>query len=70
MFLASAVQNRLDDKSSPHMKIAQKQLFNKYQHDISSGRLWNLSDTGFRNYSEYEEDGILLYIFAAIGATN
>lgn len=64
------LKNCLDAKSSPYMKVAQRQLFNYYQQEISRGRLWNLCDTGFRNYSQFEEDGILLYLFAAIGTTN
>ncbi len=42
-------------------------LFNFYQYSISQGYRHPLSDTGFRVYSQFEEDGILLYIFAAIG---
>lgn len=60
----------LNAKSSPYLKVVQRQLFNYYQHEISSGRLWDLRETGFRNYSQFDEDGILLYIFAAIGTTN
>lgn len=55
-------------KSSPQVKINQRMLFNFYQYAISQGHRFNLADTGFRNYSQFEEDGILLYIFAAIGA--
>lgn len=61
---------RLAEKSSPLMKVTQRHLFNYYQHEVAAGRTWNLGDTGFRNFSEYEEDGVLLYIFAAIGTTN
>lgn len=64
------VKNRLEARASPDLKVAQRQLFNYYQHEVRRGRLWDLGDTGFRNYSQFEEDGILLYIFAAIGATN
>ncbi|HOW44045.1 MAG TPA: hypothetical protein PK919_02605 [Candidatus Aminicenantes bacterium] len=48
--------------------MAQRHLFNYYQNEIRCGRFWKLSDTGFRNFSQFEEDGMLLYIFAAIGA--
>ncbi len=30
----------------------------------------NFDEVGFRRYSEFEEDGILLYLFAIIGTTN
>lgn len=45
-------------------------LFNFYQYAISQGYRYPLPDTGFRVYSQFEEDGILLYIFAAIGVEN
>lgn len=63
-------KTRLEAKASPQLKIIQRQLFKQYQEDINNGRLWDISETGFRNYSQFEEDGILLYIFAAIGAEN
>jgi hypothetical protein len=55
-------------KSAPQVKINQRLLFVLYQYGMSQGHRFNLSDTGFRNFSQFEEDGILLYIFAAIGA--
>lgn len=42
-------------------------LFNFYQYAVNQGFRFPLTDTGFRVYSQFEEDGILLYIFAAIG---
>jgi hypothetical protein len=61
---------RRDDKSSTRMKVAQRHLYNYYQNEIRRGMRWDLGDTGFRNCSQFEEDGILLYIFAAIGMNN
>ncbi|HOQ41347.1 MAG TPA: hypothetical protein PLG94_04080 [Smithellaceae bacterium] len=55
-------------KCSPAIKVSQRQLYNFYQYAIANGHLFDISDTGFRNYSQFEEDGILLYIFAAIKA--
>ena len=66
----SLYQSSLDTKCAPCVKVAQRQLFNYYQKEISGGNILNLCDTGFRNYSQFEEDGLLLYIFAAIGMTN
>ena len=57
----------LKDNCSPAVKVAQRHLFNYYQRELSSGKRWRLRDTGFRNYSMHEEDGMLLYIFAAVG---
>ena len=37
---------------------------------MSRGRQTGLPDVGFRRFSEFEEDGLLLYIFAMVGATN
>ena len=54
-------------KNSPYIKINQRMLYNFYRYSISQGGRFQLSDTGFRVYSQFEEDGILLYIFAAIG---
>jgi hypothetical protein len=63
-------QAYLHAKNSPQVKINQRMLFNFWQYSISQGHRFSLSDTGFRAYSQFEEDGILLYIFAAIGAIN
>jgi len=62
-----ASQFSLQSKNSPQVKINQRMLFNFYSYSISQGFRYPLSDTGFRVYSQFEEDGILLYIFAAIG---
>jgi hypothetical protein len=60
-------QANLQAKNSPQVSINQRMLFNFYQYSIRRGHRFPLSDTGFRVYSQFEEDGILLYIFAAIG---
>jgi len=61
------LQANLQAKNSPQVKINQRMLFNFYRHSTSQGYRFPLSDAGFRVYSQFEEDGILLYIFAAIG---
>ncbi len=61
------LQANLQAKNSPQVKINQRMLFNFYRYSISQGHRFPLSDTGFRVYSQFEEDGILLYVFAAIG---
>jgi len=45
-------------------------LYHYYRQAIQEGKRFSLNDTGFRVFSQFEEDGILLYIFAAIGMGN
>lgn len=61
-------QTALQDKNSPQVKINQRMLFNFYLYAISWGFRFPLAEPGYRVFSQFEEDGILLYIFAAIGA--
>lgn len=56
------------DRYSPEVKIAQRHLQHFYRCAIAKGHRFQISDTGFRNFSQFDEDGILLYLFAAIGA--
>jgi len=52
--------------------VAQKTLIQQYRLLASRGNEWlpNLRDVGFRKYSQFEEDGILLYIFSLIPPIN
>lgn len=52
-------------------QITQRQLFFHYQNLKSQHlHLPRFSDTGFRVYSQNDEDGLLIFIFALIGFTN
>lgn len=52
-------------------QIAQRQLFFYYQSLKKQGLpLPSFGDTGLREYSQADEDGLLLYIFSLIGFTN
>jgi len=67
--LVSIIASRaqLQCKNSPQVKINQRMLYHFYRQAIAQGHCFQLSDTGFRVFSQFEEDGILLYIFSAIG---
>lgn len=65
-FNALREENRLAQKCSPSTKAALRQLFNHYQTTAKKD-LPGLPKTGIRVYSQFEEDGKLLYIFALLG---
>ena len=52
--------------------VSQKVLMNQYRALAAQGKnlLPNLKDVGFRKYSQFEEDGMLLYIFSLIPPVN
>jgi hypothetical protein len=58
---------RVWDKFTPAVQIQQRQLLLYYQNCIADNKPIKLSDTGFRVFSQHEEDGLLLFIFAVIG---
>lgn len=49
--------------------VAQKLLLEQYRA-LQNGNLRDFRDVGFGIYSQHDEDGILLYIFALIGVAN
>ena len=65
-FLIFKVRNRF----YPSTLITQRQLFLHYQDSVRNKTLPKLKDTGFRVFSQFEEDGLLLFIFSVIGMDN
>jgi hypothetical protein len=60
------VRNRFNAST----QVAQRQLYLQHQIAIQNGTFPQLNQTGFRAFSQFEEDGLLLFIFAAIGMTH
>ena len=53
---------------SPPIKAAQIQLYLYYQTMVKQGvPLPSIFDTGYRLFSQFDEDGILLFLFATLG---
>lgn len=57
----------IKDRFSPAVQIGQVQLLNFYRDKISLGQLPDFNTTGFKVFSQFEEDGKLLYLFSVIG---
>ena len=65
--VASFIQN------AGKAQIHQVMLNNQYRmmkKILDPSEMPSLKEVGFKVYSEFEEDGMLLYIFAVIGTTN
>jgi hypothetical protein len=62
-FLITKIRNRF----IPSVQITQRQLFHYYRDLSEKVELPPISDTGFRVFSQFEEDGKLLFIFSVIG---
>lgn len=52
---------------APAVGIQQRQLMQHYLLCKANGNLPDIKTTGFKVFSQFEEDGILLYIFSIIG---
>jgi hypothetical protein len=57
----------LKHRFSPIVQITQRQLFHFYQLNSNRTDEINLTTTGFKVFSQFEEDGQILFILAAIG---
>jgi hypothetical protein len=66
-FSSALEESHLKDEAA-----AQKTLMQQYRLLASQGNEWlpSMRDVGFRKYSQFEEDGILLYIFSLISPIN
>lgn len=65
-FLITKVRNRF----IPSVQISQRQIFHHYRDCAKKNDLPPLSETGFRVFSQFEEDGKLLFLFSVIGMQN
>ncbi|MBV9201857.1 MAG: hypothetical protein JO229_10070 [Alphaproteobacteria bacterium] len=57
----------LDPRTTPATKIGQLQLWHYYRAQIEAGCAPKLHETGFRCFSQFEEDGKILFIMAVLG---
>lgn len=57
----------LRSKFSPDVQISQRQLFHFYQLHGSQSDKITLASAGYSVFSQFEEDGLILFILAVIG---
>lgn len=55
---------------APKVKAEQLELVEYYQQQLKTGKLPKFEETGFKLFSQFEEDGLLLYIFSLIENPN
>jgi hypothetical protein len=65
-FLIVKIRNRF----IPSVQILQRQLFHQYSEMTKKGETLSFNDTGFRVFSQFEEDGKLLFVFSVLGMSN
>jgi hypothetical protein len=58
---------KIKDRFSPSVQLSQRQLFHYYRDKAAQRQLPPLAEAGFRVFSQFEEDGLLLYIFSVAG---
>lgn len=56
------------DQLSASVQLQQKQMVLHYLECKEKGMLPSIKETGFKVFSQFEEDGYLLYIFSLIGS--
>jgi hypothetical protein len=71
--LARAIRSLSADRNPTDFRaaeVAQASLVAQWKALADAGVLLDLADVGFQNFSEFEEDGVLLYLFTILGTTN
>lgn len=68
MILRKLMNVSLPSESKQNSQISQRNLYFNHRKALSEGGLLpSFEDTGFRVYSQTDEDGLLLYLFSVIG---
>ena len=61
-------RRRLDERTAPATKIAQRSLFLEYRRLAAAGNhLPSVWETGYRVFSQFDEDGVILFCLALAG---
>jgi hypothetical protein len=64
----AAQRDALADKTSPATKAALRSLYLGYRRQLTAGEpLPSVWETGLRVFSQYDEDGVILFLLAVLG---
>ena len=61
---------KIRERFSPTVQIQQRQLYLNYLEQKDAGKTPKLKDTGFRVFSQFAEDGLLLFVLTILGMPN
>ncbi|PJZ70298.1 hypothetical protein CH373_12200 [Leptospira perolatii] len=64
------VPSPYQEKTSPATKISLVNFYNDIRAKAKNGQLPPLNNSGFRIFSQFEEDGLLLFLIAALEVEN
>lgn len=59
----------IKERFEPSVRSEQFSLVELYRKALLSGQIPDMKDTGFKLFSQHEEDGLLLFLFSMIGFT-
>ena len=61
---------KVGNKFSPSVQVAQRHLFTYYGDLARQGRVPPLKEAGYSVFTQFEEDGLLVFLFAVLGTVN
>jgi len=61
---------KIRDRFAQEVRLHQAKLVQEYQTRLAEHNLPDITETGLKLFSQFEEDGLLLYIFSLIGMTH
>ncbi len=61
---------KVGNKFSPAVQVGQRHLFNYYRDLVRQGRVPPLNEAGYSVFTQFEEDGLLVFLFAVLGTVN
>lgn len=61
---------KVRERLSKNKRAEQQSFVQRIQKEAAEDQLSPISKNGFKNFSQFEEDGVVLYLFALLGSKN